>query len=66
MIAIILQPLGLPVDVAIILLAAIDPIVDPMLTVVNVHANCATTVLVAQKRDTHSPVLTPSTSHPGD
>lgn len=49
MIAIILQPLGLPVDVALILLAAIDPIVDPILTAVNVHANCATTVLVAHK-----------------
>lgn len=47
MIAIILQPLGLPVDVALILLVAIDPIVDPLLTTVNVHANCATTVLIA-------------------
>lgn len=45
--AIILQPLGLPIDVALILLAAIDPIVDPVLTVVNVHANCATTAFVA-------------------
>jgi proton glutamate symport protein len=49
MIAIILQPLGLPVDVAVILLAAIDPIVDPVLTMVNVHANCATTAMVAKK-----------------
>lgn len=50
MIAIILQPLGLPLDVALILLAAIDPIVDPVLTVVNVHANCATTAFVAQQK----------------
>ncbi len=47
MIGIILQPLGLPTGVAIILLAAIDPIVDPILTLVNVHANCATTVMVS-------------------
>jgi proton glutamate symport protein len=54
MIAIVLQPLGLPASVAIILLAAIDPIVDPILTVVNVHANCATTVLVASNKNSQT------------
>jgi len=49
MIIIVLQPLGLPADVALILLAAIDPIIDPFLTVINVHANCATTALVAPR-----------------
>ncbi len=44
MIAMILDPLGLPTHVAIILLLAIDPIVDPILTALNVHANCAMTV----------------------
>lgn len=39
MMSLILIPLGLPVEVAIILLVAIDPIVDPVLTVVNVQAN---------------------------
>jgi proton glutamate symport protein len=47
MISIILVPLGLPVEVAIILLVAIDPIVDPILTVVNVQGNAATTALLA-------------------
>lgn len=47
MISLILVPLGLPVEVAIILLVAIDPIVDPALTVVNISANAATTVLLA-------------------
>lgn len=47
MITIILVPLGLPVEVAIILLVAIDPIVDPVLTVVNVQANAAATALLA-------------------
>lgn len=46
MISIILAPLGLPVEVAIIVLIAIDPIVDPALTAVNLQANAATTVLL--------------------
>ncbi|PZV04916.1 MAG: dicarboxylate/amino acid:cation symporter [Leptolyngbya sp.] len=46
MISIILQPLGLPVDVALILLIGIDPLVDPLLTLVNVQSNCATTILM--------------------
>jgi len=49
MISIILVPLGLPVEVAIILLVAIDPIVDPILTVVNVGGNAATTALLARR-----------------
>jgi Na+/H+-dicarboxylate symporter len=47
MIAFTLEPLGLPTSVAIILLIAIDPIVDPILTALNVHANCAMTVVLA-------------------
>ena len=49
MISIILVPLGLPVEVAIILLVAIDPIVDPILTVVNVVGNAAMTALLGPK-----------------
>ncbi|NOQ35611.1 MAG: cation:dicarboxylase symporter family transporter [Methylococcaceae bacterium] len=45
MIAMTLDPLGLPTNIAIILLVAIDPIVDPILTAVNVHANCAMTMM---------------------
>ncbi|MCG8610667.1 MAG: dicarboxylate/amino acid:cation symporter [Pseudomonadales bacterium] len=51
MIAIILVPLNLPVSVAVILLIAIDPIVDPILTAVNMHANCATAALVAEEAE---------------
>jgi Na+/H+-dicarboxylate symporter len=51
MISIILIPLGLPVEVAIILLVAIDPIVDPILTVVNLQANSATTALLGARRE---------------
>ena len=48
MISLVLEPLELPFSVAVILLAAIDPILDPILTVVNVHANCASTAVVAR------------------
>lgn len=50
MITIILVPLGLPVEVAIVLLVAIDPIVDPILTVVNVTAIAAATALLGRRR----------------
>ena len=49
MIAIVLEPLGLPVEAAIILLLAIDPILDPVLTLVNVHSNCAAATLIVEK-----------------
>lgn len=49
MIAIILDPLGLPTNIAIILLVAIDPIIDPIMTALNVYANC-TMALVATKK----------------
>ncbi|HEY8036282.1 MAG TPA: dicarboxylate/amino acid:cation symporter [Methylobacter sp.] len=47
MIAMILDPLGLPSSVAIILLIAIDPVVDPIVTVLNVQANCALAVTLS-------------------
>ncbi len=49
MIAIVIEPFGLPVMVGIILLAAIDPLVDPIITAVNVYGNCATVSLTARK-----------------
>lgn len=49
MIAIVIEPFGLPVIVGIILLAAIDPLVDPIITTVNVYGNCATVSLTAQR-----------------
>ena len=33
----------------LILLTAIDPIVDPLLTAANVHATCASATLIAEK-----------------
>ncbi|MDD5224344.1 MAG: dicarboxylate/amino acid:cation symporter [bacterium] len=48
LIAYSLAYLGLPTQVAIILLTAIDPIIDPVVTMTNVYGNCASTVLVAE------------------
>lgn len=58
MIAMILDPLGLPSNVAIILLVAIDPVVDPIVTALNVQANCALAVVVSSdEADTATEVL---------
>jgi len=46
MIGIILAPLGLPSETAVVLLLAVTPIVDPILTMLNVHLACASTILV--------------------
>lgn len=45
----ILGSLGLPAQTAIILLIAIDPIIDAILTVTNVYANCAAAVLAQEQ-----------------
>ena len=47
----VLQPLGLPAAVGITLLAAIVPVTDPFITLVNVYGNCVTTIVVAKKRE---------------
>jgi len=49
MISIVLEPLGLPLEVALILLLAVDPITDPPLTLVNVQTNCAACALIQGK-----------------
>lgn len=51
MLVIVFEPLNLPVAIGVALLAAIDPIVDPMLTTVNVHANCATAAVLANDKE---------------
>lgn len=49
MIAFTLDPLGVPTSVAIILLITTDPIVDPILTALNVQTTCAMTVVLADE-----------------
>jgi len=46
MISIILAPLGIPVGVTIILLSVIDPILDPVVSIADVHGNCTSAVLI--------------------
>lgn len=47
MLALVLDPFHLPTLVAIILVSAINPVIDPILTVVNVTGNCASTAIMA-------------------
>lgn len=44
--AVLLETLGLPGVIGVILLIAIDPIVDPILTCVNVFGNCASNSMI--------------------
>ncbi len=55
MLALVLDPLGLPAGATIILLLAINPIIDPIVTVANVHLNCAAATLIAKQEDGGEP-----------
>jgi proton glutamate symport protein len=55
MLALVLEPLGLPSQAAIVLLLAIDPILDPVLTVLSIHANCTATVMTASGQEEKEP-----------
>lgn len=48
-ISILLEPLGLPVGAAVILILAIDPFIDPATTALNVHGSCVAASLVADR-----------------
>lgn len=48
--AILLEPLGLPLGAAVILIMAVDPFIDPAVTVLNVHGSCVATSLVADSQ----------------
>lgn len=53
MISMVLEPLGIPSQVIIVMLTAIDPLIDPVTTVINVYPNCAAAVVTAsgKKKD---------------
>ena len=44
----ILSPLGIPPAIGIFLLLSIEPIIDPISTMLNVQSNCAVTILVGK------------------
>ncbi|MDF2866593.1 MAG: sodium:dicarboxylate symporter [Gammaproteobacteria bacterium] len=46
----VLNPLGLPVNVGMLLVAAVDTFADTLVTVLNIHGNCAAATLVADKQ----------------
>ncbi|MBX9697336.1 MAG: dicarboxylate/amino acid:cation symporter, partial [Alphaproteobacteria bacterium] len=49
MMNIVLEPLGLPFGAVLILFIAIDPIIDPLRTLLIVYVNSAATALIARK-----------------
>ena len=48
--SIVLNPLGIPPETAIIVTLATTPILDPLITLANVSGVCALTATVAKKR----------------
>ncbi|MDT8424174.1 MAG: dicarboxylate/amino acid:cation symporter [Desulfuromonadales bacterium] len=46
MVAFVLGPVGLPVEIGVIMLAAAGPIIEPIITVLNIHAPCAAACLI--------------------
>ena len=50
MFSMVLAPLGIPPAVGIFLLLSVEPLVDPMTTILNVQSNCTVTILVGGKR----------------
>lgn len=49
MFGIVLSPLGIPPAIGIFLLLSIEPLVDPVTTMLNIQSNCAITFMVAKK-----------------
>jgi proton glutamate symport protein len=50
MFSMVLTPLGIPASVGIFLLLSVEPMVDPITTVLNIQSNCAVTLMVTKKR----------------
>lgn len=57
MMNIILEPLGLPFGAVLILFIAIDPIIDPLRTLLIVYVNSAATALIAQKEQNQDSMI---------
>ncbi len=51
MLALVLEPFSIPAAVGVILVTAINPVIDPILTAVNVYGNCAAASMVAKRID---------------
>lgn len=46
----VLNPLGLPINVGMLLVAAVDTVIDTIITMLNIHGNCAAASLIADKQ----------------
>jgi len=47
LLTIVLDPIGVPISAVIVLFIAVDPIIDPARTLLNVYTNCAAVSLIA-------------------
>lgn len=47
--ALVLAPLNLPLAIGTILLTAIEPVIDPFITMVNVYGNCTAAAIIAKR-----------------
>jgi proton glutamate symport protein len=56
MLTLVLTPLNIPAGALVMVLIALDPILDPLITLVNVYVNCAVTAVIA---DAHMAGLDP-------
>ena len=50
MISMVLLPLGIPPEAIIVILLTIDPIVDPIITLINTYPNYAATAMIAGRK----------------
>lgn len=57
MITLVLTPLGLPVETALVLLLAVTPIIDPILTMLNVHLTCTASMLIDKHKERRPNVM---------
>lgn len=54
LISLVAEPMNLPVEAAIVLFIAVDPIIDVVRTTVLVYGNCALAALILPKPDAHA------------
>jgi proton glutamate symport protein len=57
MISIVLAPLGLPVETILIVMIAVDTVIDPMRTFLIVYLNLAATALIVHRPDAIAPAV---------
>lgn len=55
LLAVLLSPFGVPVEVAIVLLVALEPVLDPVLTVLNVYGNISAAAAMTGPRPQRPP-----------